>query len=626
MMFRDQVGVLASWFKGWNECEQTVALLSLLKRVSRTQARFLQLCLEHSLAECTELQVLEGEANNPGVISQWQSEPKERVISLVLTHLPLLKPGNVEAKGEYMRLLPRILAHTIEHGHHLEESRQLLSYALIHPATSLEDRAALALWLNHLEERAAARGDSLERPPPSGPHHHHHHQSTPPSTLTSSGSSSSTNTSSSSNLYSLHHHQRYGSDDRLNGWQSSRDSGLGGGWQQPGCENGHLLLYPSSSVPATINTVGTSGGGNTNVPSWLKSLRLHKYAALFSTMTYDEMMSLTEEQLEAQKVTKGARHKIVISIQKLKERQNLLRSLEKDVLEGSNLRAPLQELHQMIMTPIKAFSGAEEASLQRLLLSPEGKSAAPGSHLTGGGSGEAESGTSVIAEGDLPGQFTRVMGKVCTQLLVSRSDEDNISSYLQLIDKCLLHESFTETQKKRLLSWKQQVQRLFRSIPRKTLLDIAGYRPQRSRFGQSNSLPTAGCVGGSVSVRRSLRQFQMPSRSLPGARLGLLGSGGLLGPTPRSSSSTPTGPKQGRQGLWFANPGGSNSMPSRTHSSVQRTRSLPVHTTPQTMVMFQQADLQLPVTEPDINNRLESLCLSMTEHALGDGADRTSTI
>ncbi|XP_010795354.1 protein Smaug homolog 1, partial [Notothenia coriiceps] len=622
------------------------------------------------------------------VISQWQGESKERVISLVLTHLPLLKPGNVEAKGEYMRLLPRILAHTIEHGRHLEESRQLLSYALIHPATSLEDRSALALWLNHLEERAAARGDSLERPPPSGPHHHHH-QSTPPSTLSSTGSSSSTNTSSSGNLYSsLHHHQRYGSDDRLNGWQSSRDSGLGGGWhqQQQGCENGHLLLYPSSSVPTTINTVGTGGGGTTvltsgggsqqhsplkrsvsltppmsgpsnqplghvwlsqedlrsargpapdhaplspqssiassgsggsehleeaglggsglhrssfhdegsgmrDVPAWLKSLRLHKYAALFSTMTYDEMMSLTEEQLEAQKVTKGARHKIVISILKLKDRQNLLRSLEKDVLEGSNLRSPLQELHQMIMTPIKAFNGGEEASMQRALLSSESKSAAPGSHLTGvgGAGGEAESSTSVIAEGDLPGQFTRVMGKVCTQLLVSRSDEDNISSYLQLIDKCLIHESFTETQKKRLLSWKQQVQRLFRSIPRKTLLDIAGYRTQRSRFGQSNSLPTAGCVGGSVSARRSLRQFQMPSRSLPGARLGLLGSSGLLGPTPRSSSSTPTGPKQGRQGLWFANPGGSNSMPSRTHSSVQRTRSLPVHTSPQTMVMFQQS-------------------------------------
>nr|XP_046164393.1 protein Smaug homolog 1-like isoform X3 [Oncorhynchus gorbuscha] len=633
MMFRDQVGILGSWFKGWNECEQTVALLSLLKRVSQTQARFLQLCLEHSLADCTELHVLEGEANNPVVISQWQGEPKERVISLVLTHLPLLKPGNVEAKGEYMRLLPRILAHTIEHGRHLEESRQLLSYALIHPATSLDDRAALALWLNHLEERAAARADSLERLPPSPASHHQ----TPPSTLSSSGSSLG---SSVGHLGHLYHHQRYGSDDRLNGWQGSRDSGLGSGWQQQGqggCENGgHLALYPSSSVPGSINTVGTGGSSNTNVPAWLKSLRLHKYAALFSTMTYDEMMSLTEQQLESQNVTKGARHKIVISIHKLKERQNMLRCLEKDVLEGSNLRAPLAELHQMILTPIKAVASDESlpsSTTQQPLLSLEGKSsAAPGSHLAPGG-GEGETGVTLIAEGDIPGQFTRVMGKVCTQLLVSRPDEENISSYMQLIDKCLLHEAFTETQKKRLLSWKQQVQKLFRSFPRKNLLDMAGYRAQRRcssgrGFGQSNSLPTAGCLGGSssMSARRSLRQFQMPSRSLPGARLGLLGTAGLLGPTTRSASSTSTGLKQGRQGLWFANPGGSNSMPSRTHSSVQRTRSLPVHTTPHTMVMFQQSDLQVPVTEPDINNRLESLCLSMTEHALGDGVDRTSTI
>uniref|UniRef100_A0A8C1GJN3 Protein Smaug homolog 1 n=1 Tax=Cyprinus carpio TaxID=7962 RepID=A0A8C1GJN3_CYPCA len=648
MMFRDQVGVLAGWFKGWNECEQTVALLSLLKRVSRTQARFLQLCLEHSLADCTELHVLEREANNPVVISQWQSEPKERVISLVLTHLPLLKPGNVEAKVEYMSLLPKILCHTIEHGRHLEESRQLLSYALIHPATSLEDRGNLALWLNHLEERAAARGagDSLERAPSS-----HHGQ--PP-------------------------------DSGLGSWQQ----------QQQGCENGHLSLYPSSSMPSTINAVGTvlsggqhsplrrsvsltppmSGGSNQplghgwlsqedlrprgpapdhapispqssvassgsggsehleehaairstfheegsgmrDVPAWLKSLRLHKYAGLFSTMTYDEMMSLTEQQLEAQQVTKGARHKIIISIQKLKDRQNMLRCLEKDILEGGNLRAPLQELHQIIQSPIKACS--TEESSQRHLLSAEGKSSIAASHL---GGGETEGSSTFIAEGDIPAQFTRVMGKVCTQLLVSGSDEENISSYLQLIDKCLIQEAFTETQKKRLLSWKQQVQVQFRSISRRTLLDLTGQR--RSRYGQSNSLPTTGCVGSGVPTRRTLRQYQM--RSLPGVRPILLGTTGLFGPTPRSGSSTPTGLKQGRQGLWFANPGGSNSMPSRTHSSVQRTRSLPVHTNPHTMAMFQQTDLQVPVTEPDINNRLESLCLSMTEHALG-GTTSTSS-
>ncbi|KAG9481453.1 protein Smaug homolog 1 isoform X2 [Eleutherodactylus coqui] len=624
MMFRDQVGMLSGWFKGWNECEQTVALLSLLKRVSRTQARFLQICLEHSLIDCTELHILEGEANNPAIINQWQQESKDTVISQLLTHLPLLKPGNMDAKVEYMKLLPKLLAHSIEHNQHIEESRQLLSYALIHPATSLDDRSALAMWLNHLEDRTSGnfstqgrcRSDSLDY----GQMHYYH--------------------------------QRQNSDDKLNGWPNSRDSGIcvsSSNWQDKNvsCENGHLPLYPSSSVPTTINAIGTNT--STNVPAWLKSLRLHKYAALFSQMTYEEMMSLNECQLEAQNVTKGARHKIVISIQKLKERHILLKSLERDILEGGNLRGPLQELHQMILTPIKGYSAqnstaedhSRELDSQPSLLGTEGQGSENKDSATGGiqqhhmGNLEGESGGIPLPEGDLPGQFTRVMGKVCTQLLVSRPDEENISSYLQLIDKCLIHEAFTETQKKRLLSWKQQVQKLYRSFPRKTLLDVAGYRQQRKTsvdvfigtrgFGQSNSLPTAGSVGAGIT-RRNPRQFQIPSRNLPSTRLGLLGPSSLLGATQRTTSNNSAMLKQGRQNLWFANPGGSNSMPSRSHSSVQRTRSLPVHTSPQTMLMFQQPDFQVPATEPDINNRLESLCLSMTEHALSDGVDKTSTI
>ncbi|XP_071972227.1 protein Smaug homolog 1 isoform X2 [Engystomops pustulosus] len=624
MMFRDQVGMLSGWFKGWNECEQTVALLSLLKRVSRTQARFLQICLEHSLIDCTELHILEGEANNPAIINQWQQESKDTVISQLLTHLPLLKPGNMDAKVEYMKLLPKLLAHSIEHNQHIEESRQLLSYALIHPATSLDDRSALAMWLNHLEDRTSGNFGTLGRC-----------------------------RSDSLDYGQMHYyHQRQNSDDKLNGWPNSRDSGIcvsSSSWQDKNvsCENGHLPLYPSSSVPTTINAIGTNT--STNVPAWLKSLRLHKYAALFSQMTYEEMMSLNESQLEAQNVTKGARHKIVISIQKLKERHILLKSLERDILEGGNLRSPLQELHQMILTPIKSFSTQNtsvedhnrEPDSQPSLLGTEGRAPDNKDSASGGmqqhhmGNLEGESGGVPLPEGDLPGQFTRVMGKVCTQLLVSRPDEENISSYLQLIDKCLIHEAFTETQKKRLLSWKQQVQKLYRSFPRKTLLDVAGYRQQRKTsvdvfigsrgFGQSNSLPTAGSVGAGIA-RRNPRQFQIPSRNLPSTRLGLLGPSNLLGATQRTTSNSPAMLKQGRQNLWFANPGGSNSMPSRSHSSVQRTRSLPVHTSPQTMLMFQQPDFQVPATEPDINNRLESLCLSMTEHALSDGVDKTSTI
>ncbi|EOA94434.1 Sterile alpha motif domain-containing protein 4A, partial [Anas platyrhynchos] len=683
-----------------NECEQTVALLSLLKRVSRTQARFLQLCLEHSLADCTELHILEGEANNPGIINQWQQESKDKVISLLLTHLPLLKPGNIEAKVEYMKLLPKILAHSIEHNQHIEESRQLLSYALIHPATSLEDRSALAMWLNHLEDRTSG----------------------------SFGGQSRGRSDSVDYGQTHYYHQRQNSDDKLNGWQNSRDSGISvsaSSWQDKNlaCENGHLPLYSSSSVPTTINTIGTStstilsgqthhsplkrsvsltppmnvpnqplghgwmshedlrargpqcipsdhaplspqssvassgsggsehledqpsarntfqeeGSGMKDVPAWLKSLRLHKYAALFSQMTYEEMMALTECQLEAQNVTKGARHKIVISIQKLKERQNLLKSLERDILEGGNLRVPLQELHQMILTPIKAYcsqtSSPEEHGRDAdshhppSLLGSDSQgsdckdSAAGGMqqhHLPGC---EGESGGAPLPEGDLPGQFTRVMGKVCTQLLVSRPDEENISSYLQLIDKCLIHEAFTEIQKKRLLSWKQQVQKLFRSFPRKSLLELSGYRQQRrqeQRFSRTHLVrPLA--QGGDASPKCSQSLWQSRQGDALELLLGSLaasGCCGLLGTPQRSPAASPAILKQGRQNLWFANPGGSNSMPSRSHSSVQRTRSLPVHTSPQTMLMFQQPEFQVPVTEPDINNRLESLCLSMTEHAL----------
>ena len=90
------------------------------------------------------------------IVSQWQQESKEKVVSLLLSHLPLLQPGNTEAKSEYMRLLQKVLAYSIESNAFIEESRQLLSYALIHPATTLEDRNALALWLSHLEDRLAS--------------------------------------------------------------------------------------------------------------------------------------------------------------------------------------------------------------------------------------------------------------------------------------------------------------------------------------------------------------------------------------------------------------------------------------------------------------------------------------
>uniref|UniRef100_A0A3B3QHK0 Sterile alpha motif domain containing 4B n=1 Tax=Paramormyrops kingsleyae TaxID=1676925 RepID=A0A3B3QHK0_9TELE len=589
MMFRDQVGVLTDWFKSWNECEQTVALLSLLKRVSRTQARFLQIFLEHLLADCTEIHILEAEANNAAIVSQWHHEPTEKVVSLLLSHLPLLQPRNSEAKCEYMKLLQKVLSHTIESSLFVEESRQLLSYALIHPATSLEDRTSLAMWLNHLEEHLST--GYMPMRPPVGPYH-----------------------------------SRQGSDE----WVCSEASDPGHAWQgkptsssSSGSQNGHLSFHGPSGVPSPINSVCT--GTNTDVPAWLKSLRLHKYAALFSQMTYEEMMILTEQHLESQNVTKGARHKIALSIQKLRERQCVLKSLEKDILDGGNLRSALQELQQIIITPIKAYSlpvtAQKEAdpkatSSEKGSKSSEDKdAAAEGFQSNNPPACDGESTVAPISDGDIAGQFTRVMGKVCTQLLVSRPDEENISCYLQLIEKCLMHEAFTDTQKKRLSSWKQQVLKLLRLFPRKSMLDIPVYRQKGWAYG-SNSLPTAGSVGGGLG-RRGQKQFPMPPRGVTPGRLGLLNPGSIGTASPRHTLTSPALAGQGRQNLWFSNPSGSNSMPSQSRSSVQRTYSLPVHTSPQTMLLYQQSECQVAGTDLEINPTLESLCLSMTEHALG---------
>uniref|UniRef100_A0A8B9NJ20 Uncharacterized protein n=1 Tax=Accipiter nisus TaxID=211598 RepID=A0A8B9NJ20_9AVES len=289
MMFRDQVGIVAGWFKGWNECEQTVALLSLLKRVTRTQARFLQLCLEHSLADCTDIHLLEAEANSAGEWRGFSGTPGGSLPHLVA---PPLAPGTSV------------------------ESRQLLSYALIHPATTLDDRSALALWLGHLEERLAGGSspparppypDTPRRPPPSHEWPEHvapelglawpeaapRENGHPPFHPPASGNALPCQLHPSPLKRSL-------------SLVPSSPQGGGNEWSGGGDEpavpipprppfGDHAPLSPQSSVASSgseqTEELAGSGGqgthgwrwlGGGDVPSWLKSLRLHKSPCLCS--------------------------------------------------------------------------------------------------------------------------------------------------------------------------------------------------------------------------------------------------------------------------------------------------------------------------------------------------------
>jgi hypothetical protein len=101
-------------------------------------------------------------------------------------------------------------------------------------------------------------------------------------------------------------------------------------------------------------TAGSSNIGMSGIGQWLKSLRLHKYIWLFSNLPYDQMLEINEEYLQSLGVTKGARHKLVICIQKLRERCQSLQQMEKELLTKQKpLNSILEEMTNIVLTPMR---------------------------------------------------------------------------------------------------------------------------------------------------------------------------------------------------------------------------------------------------------------------------------
>lgn len=91
--------------------------------------------------------------------------------------------------------------------------------------------------------------------------------------------------------------------------------------------------------------------------------------------------------------------------------------IQQDILEGGNLRNALQELQQIIITPIKVYSYSPPSVSHR---------GSPSDHTNPGEDKDlaqegfqphnpppcdGESSATPISDGDIAGQFTRVMGK-----------------------------------------------------------------------------------------------------------------------------------------------------------------------------------------------------------------------
>ncbi|XP_053608663.1 protein Smaug [Plodia interpunctella] len=97
--------------------------------------------------------------------------------------------------------------------------------------------------------------------------------------------------------------------------------------------------------------------GMSTVTQWLKSLRLHKYVWLFTNISYEQMMSMDDEYLEKLGVTKGARHKLLLSIKKLNERSAILDSVSAELtacVSAVTLALALERLRAVLLSPMPA--------------------------------------------------------------------------------------------------------------------------------------------------------------------------------------------------------------------------------------------------------------------------------
>lgn len=580
-MFRDHMNSVNSWFESWSECEQTVALYSLLMRATTTQCRFLSQVL--SQRNYSDIAELEKEANESAYIHNLCNESKESAISKLLARLPLLHTGNTDAKKEYLRLIPTILSYSKEHGTHIEDTRQLLSYSLIHPACTSDERSQFTMWIGQLEEiftygiNQHKTSDKTDINCWQEKHEENHHTPLhvtysaparypmkPPLTRNHAPLTRTTSLVPPPSTLNV----------SINEWLSSSDTQIN--------RVEHAPLSPQSSITSSGSSSDThqedgpqpvrnsfleEGSGMRDVPMWLKTLRLHKYAYLFQQMTYEEMMTLTEEWLESQNVTKGARNKIILSIIKLKERQERLRIMEKEIMDGASLVEALNEMKSMLNSPLKAFNTQSESE-------------------------------SSIAENDIPSQFTRTMGKVCTQLSVcSQPDDHCCNLYMILIEKCINHEAFTDKQKKLLASWKLQLQRIWQP------LGFSKYgHERRNKIGWGNTFPMSMRGGISqkpvIRLQKSGPQFTIgPKRSIVG------GTTSGHAPLQRNSSLNPDMFTQ-------------SFLLEHGKTPVTRTYSAPLRSAQSYGLTMTNLD-QSSSDNAENYAQLDSLCLSVTEHALG---------
>ncbi|XP_003380524.1 sterile alpha motif protein domain-containing protein 4B [Trichinella spiralis] len=404
--------------------------------------------------------------------------PVSKLAVILLRHLSLLKIDSEPAKRIYLEHLYRIIRATVDNEFHKDACMQLILHFIIHPAIRDDERLALKEE-SQLRNRCSSRYESegqgkwsqdysslstlsstclnpistfespvqtaAAAPPPSytsspqcqnrcllTPQNHHINNFfnndftanmvgiDKPNVVnkkSSFSSNSSYNTDGSGN-----YHCRPGPSGYMN---MKGDTGdvftLMNNFDSRYLSDVYNYRRSNSPAATKMNFANAASfepaeEAMRDVPQWLKMLRLHKYTPLFSKITYDHMMSFTEEKLE------------------------LL-----GFYQSGSLRATLNELKCICMSPIRCYHPPNDGGTEFDQEKIEGFHSLPDE----------------IDDDNIPAHFTRILGKICTQLLVtSEIEEDCVQICTEILEKCTNHPAFTEAQKKRLSNCRHELRKI----------------------------------------------------------------------------------------------------------------------------------------------------------------------
>jgi len=184
-LFCEQVQQLTTMYEQWNDCERTVVIYALFKRLPFANLKFLMHSIDYFVKQSfnapQRMTLLEDAANAASFLGKLvqkyntlsifnsdksdannsDQEPltcctessksleddmvskyayKDEIVNDLLMYLPLLRPNNDEGKKVYMQFVSVLIDDAIKHGLPIELVQQILSYLLIHPAIKCDDR------------------------------------------------------------------------------------------------------------------------------------------------------------------------------------------------------------------------------------------------------------------------------------------------------------------------------------------------------------------------------------------------------------------------------------------------------------------------------------------------------